>query len=91
MNAPVDRPIAPGTRIGHVHLKVADLDRAIGFYVGVLGFGLKQKYGNEAAFVAALVRWLGSMRRWRISGRRTRTIACGWSPAAFSSRNRASC
>ena len=47
------RPIAPGARIGHVHLKVADLDRAIGFYVGVLGFGLKHKYGDEAAFVAA--------------------------------------
>ena len=47
------RPIDPGTRIGHVHLKVADLDRAIGFYCGVLGFELKQRYGREAAFVAA--------------------------------------
>jgi catechol 2,3-dioxygenase len=47
------RPVSPGARIGHVHLKVADLDRAIGFYVGVLGFGLKQKYGTQAAFVAA--------------------------------------
>jgi catechol 2,3-dioxygenase len=46
-------PVAPGTRIGHVHLKVADLDRALGFYVGVLGFELMQKYGREAAFVSA--------------------------------------
>jgi catechol 2,3-dioxygenase len=47
------RPIDPGTRIGHVHLKVANLDRALAFYCGVLGFGLKQRYGNRAAFVAA--------------------------------------
>ena len=46
-------PVAPGTRIGHVHLKVADLDRAIGFYSGVLGFELMQKYGAQAAFVSA--------------------------------------
>ena len=46
-------PVAPGTRIGHVHLKVADLDRALGFYVRVLGFELQQKYGREAAFVSA--------------------------------------
>ncbi len=47
------RPVAPGTRIGHVHLKVADLDRALAFYCGVLGFELKQRYGSQAAFVAA--------------------------------------
>jgi catechol 2,3-dioxygenase len=41
------------TRIGHVHLKVADLDRALGFYVGVLGFRLTQRYGARAAFVSA--------------------------------------
>jgi catechol 2,3-dioxygenase len=46
-------PIAAGTRIGHVHLKVADLDRAMGFYCGVLGFQLMQRYGNQAAFVSA--------------------------------------
>jgi catechol 2,3-dioxygenase len=46
-------PVAPGTRIGHVHLKVADLDRAIAFYSGVLGFELQQKYGSQAAFVSA--------------------------------------
>ncbi len=46
-------PIAPGTRIGHVHLKVADLDRALGFYCGVLGFELMQRHGNEAAFISA--------------------------------------
>jgi catechol 2,3-dioxygenase len=47
------RPIDPGTRIGHVHLKVADLDRALGFYCGVLGFALMQRYGRGAAFVSA--------------------------------------
>ena len=46
-------PIDPGARIGHVHLKVADLDRALAFYCGVLGFGLKQRYGTQAAFVSA--------------------------------------
>jgi catechol 2,3-dioxygenase len=46
-------PIDPGVRIGHVHLKVADLDRALGFYCGVLGFALIQRYGAQAAFVSA--------------------------------------
>ena len=46
-------PIAAGTRIGHVHLKVADIDRALAFYCGVLGFDLKQRYGTQAAFIAA--------------------------------------
>lgn len=46
-------PIAAGTRIGHVHLKVADLQRALDFYCGVLGFDLMQKYGNQAAFISA--------------------------------------
>jgi catechol 2,3-dioxygenase len=47
------RPIDPGVRIGHVHLKVADLERALAFYCGVLGFELMQRYGAEAAFVSA--------------------------------------
>jgi catechol 2,3-dioxygenase len=47
------RPIDPGVEIGHVHLKVADLDRALAFYTGVLGFELMQRYGTQAAFVAA--------------------------------------
>ena len=46
-------PIAAGTRIGHVHLKVADLDRALGFYCGVLGFQITQRQGDQAAFVSA--------------------------------------
>jgi catechol 2,3-dioxygenase len=46
-------PIHPDTRIGHVHLKVADLDRALAFYSGVLGFELTQRYGTQAAFVSA--------------------------------------
>ncbi len=40
-------------RVGHVHLKVADLDRAIGFYSGVLGFEVMQRYGSQAAFLSA--------------------------------------
>jgi catechol 2,3-dioxygenase len=47
------RPIADGTRIGHVHLKVADLDRALSFYCDVLGFELMQRYGGQAAFLSA--------------------------------------
>ncbi|TKT71458.1 glyoxalase [Afipia massiliensis] len=47
------RPVIAGTRIGHVHLKVADLDRALGFYQGVLGFELMQRYGDQAAFISA--------------------------------------
>lgn len=46
-------PIDPGVDIGHVHLKVADLERALEFYCGVLGFELMQKYGDGAAFVSA--------------------------------------
>ncbi len=45
-------PVAPGTRIGHVHLKVADLDRMIGFYSGVLGLSVMQRFGDEAAFLS---------------------------------------
>jgi catechol 2,3-dioxygenase len=47
------RPIDPRARIGHVHLKVADLERALSFYCGVLGFELTQRYGPQAAFVSA--------------------------------------
>ena len=48
-----DAPIDPGVRIGHVHLKVADIDRALGFYCGVLGFQLMQRMGPQAAFISA--------------------------------------
>ncbi len=52
--AMTDQPaIHPETRIGHVHLKVADLDRAIAFYRDALGFELMQHYGNQAAFLSA--------------------------------------
>src|ERR1043166_8405482 len=47
------RPIHPQVRIGHVHLKVADLERAIAFYRDVLGFELTQRYGHQAAFLSA--------------------------------------
>ena len=47
------RPIHPATRIGHVHLKVADLERALGFYRDVLGFELTQRLGTSAAFLSA--------------------------------------
>jgi catechol 2,3-dioxygenase len=53
-NAPEDfRPIDPKTTIGHVHLKVADIDRALAFYQGVLGFELVMRYGPQAAFISA--------------------------------------
>ncbi len=47
------KPVHPDTRVGHIHLKVADLDRAIAFYSGVLGFELQQKFGSQAAFLSA--------------------------------------
>ena len=53
MTATGSVPIAAGTRIGHVHLKVANIDRALQFYCGVLGFDLIQKMGNQAAFISA--------------------------------------
>ena len=46
-------PIDAGVGIGHVHLKVSNLDRALNFYCGVLGFELTQRYGDKAAFVSA--------------------------------------
>ncbi|MEY2562501.1 MAG: catechol 2,3-dioxygenase [Verrucomicrobiota bacterium] len=46
-------PIDPGVRIGHVHLKVADLERAVAFYCGVLGFHVTQRWGEQAAFISA--------------------------------------
>ncbi len=45
--------IDSGVKIGHVHLKVADIERALGFYCGVLGFHVTQRYGESAAFIAA--------------------------------------
>ena len=51
--APSPRPIGPGVSIGHVHLKVADLNRTVAFYCGVLGFDLMQRYGHDAAFLSA--------------------------------------
>ena len=47
------RSVHPDVRIGHVHLKVADLERAIRFYRDVLGFELTQRYGEQAAFLSA--------------------------------------
>ena len=48
-----DTTVPPDTRIGHVHLKVADLDRAIAFYRDALGFELQQRLGHSAAFLSA--------------------------------------
>lgn len=46
-------PISPETRIGHVHLKVANLERAMDFYCGVLGFSVTQRFGTQAVFISA--------------------------------------
>jgi len=45
--------IDPNVRIGHVHLKVSDIDRSLEFYCGVLGFGLVERMGTQAAFISA--------------------------------------
>jgi catechol 2,3-dioxygenase len=47
------KPIAAGTYIGHVHLKVSNIKRALDFYCGVLGFEMQQLYGEQAAFISA--------------------------------------
>jgi len=47
------KSIDPGVQIGHVHLKVSNLERALKFYCGVLGFELTQRMGNSAAFISA--------------------------------------
>jgi catechol 2,3-dioxygenase len=52
-SAPTTQRIDPAVRIGHVHLKVADLERSLDFYCGVLGFELTARYGQQAAFVSA--------------------------------------
>jgi len=46
-------PLDPAVRIGHVHLKVADIERSLAFYCGVLGFTLMQRFGPSAAFISA--------------------------------------
>jgi catechol 2,3-dioxygenase len=45
--------VPANTRIGHVHLKVSDLNRSLAFYCDLLGFELMQQYGEEAAFISA--------------------------------------
>jgi catechol 2,3-dioxygenase len=45
--------VPPGTRIGHVHLKVSDLDKALAFYHELLGFSITQRYGSQAVFISA--------------------------------------
>ena len=50
---PTREPIHPDVRIGHVHLKVSDLERAVAFYRDVLGLEVMQRYGTQAAFLSA--------------------------------------
>ena len=47
------RPLSPDVRIGHIHLKVSDIDRALAFYSGILGFTVTQRYGKSAVFLSA--------------------------------------
>ena len=53
VNEPSPNPIDPGVDIGHVHLKVSDIDRALDFYAGVLGFEVQARLGDQAAFISA--------------------------------------
>ena len=45
--------VPPATRIGHSHLKVSDIDKALAFYQGILGFQIMQRYGEDAVFLSA--------------------------------------
>ena len=74
------RPIDPGARIGHVHLKVADLDRALAFYCGVLGFELKQRYGRGSSLRRS--RRLSPSYRPQYLGKRGGTRHLGGRPAS---------
>ncbi|HEY4868161.1 MAG TPA: VOC family protein [Candidatus Dormibacteraeota bacterium] len=49
----MSKPIDPEVRIGHVHLKVADIERSLAFYCGILGFELMARMGDQAAFISA--------------------------------------
>jgi catechol 2,3-dioxygenase len=49
----VSKPIDPEVRIGHVHLKVSDIERSLAFYCGILGFELMARMGDQAAFISA--------------------------------------
>ena len=72
------RPIDPQVRIGHVHLKVADLERALRFYCGVLGFEITQRYGTQAAFVSAGgYHHHMAMNTWNSAGAGRRRLALG--------------
>ena len=53
MVEPNPNPIDPGVDIGHVHLKVSEIERALDFYCGVLGFELRARMGDQAAFISA--------------------------------------
>ena len=66
------QPIDPGVRIGHVHLKVADIERSLAFYCGVLGFQLTARYGPQAAFItdqfSPRLRYTGSSLAYTVAG-----------------------
>ncbi len=49
----MDYTVPAGTHIGHVHLKVSDIDKALSFYRDLLGFQIKARYGTQAVFLAA--------------------------------------
>ena len=53
VTSPVNAPIHPAVRIGHVHLKVANLERSLKFYRDTLGFEVTQRYGSQAVFLSA--------------------------------------
>ena len=84
-HGPMAKPLDPRTEIGHVHLKVSDLDRAVAFYTGALGFEVTQRMGDSAAFLSAggYHHHIG-LNTWESSSRRG---ACAWHDRSLSLRD----
>jgi catechol-2,3-dioxygenase len=83
-----NKPVDPGVRVGHVHLKVANLERAVHFYCNVLGFDLTQRTGDSAAFISdgGYHHHIG-LNTWESEGASPPAVDCRCSPNHLTSGN----